>query len=272
MVNSSIDIVVVNYKRYDLTKRFLDSFYKYQPSHQFTMTVIDNTPDDSKDRQLEYIKDSYPWEKIREIDSKTNLGYGKACNLGASLGESEYIGLFNNDIEFVNNTCIDQCITFLDNNPDVGIVGPFQYATQKGERRVTNGGIIGPGSKPKNRGWMEIDKGQYRFNEEVLMIMGSAMIIRRSFWDKMRLDPIFLDFFPDAVGAMPHTPLYYEDTTLCYAAPHFGYKVFYLGEPGCELVHQWHQTIKDTPDESKTFVTSRGIFRKLMDAWGIEHD
>lgn len=272
MVDSNIDVVVVNYKRYDLTKRFLDSFYEFEPSHKHTLTVIDNTPDDLDSRKLEYIKEEYPWKEFYEVDAKINLGYAKACNIGAYLGDSKYIGLFNNDIEFVNNTCIDQCINFLDENPDVGIVGPFQYATQGNKRKVTNAGILGPGSKPKHRGWMEIDNGQYRFNEEVLMIMGSAMIIRREFWDKMRLDPIFLELFPNALGAMPHTPLYYEDTALCYAAPYFGYKVFYLGEPGCEVIHQWHQTIKDSPDDNQTFHISRKIFRDLMDRWGIEHD
>lgn len=266
-----IDIVVVNYKRYDLTRRFLDSFYQYKPSNDYTVTVVDNTPLDKESKQLEYIKDSYPWESFYEVYPKMNLGYAKACNIGAYLGESEYIGLFNNDVEFVNNTCIDQCIKFLDENPDVGIVGPFQYTTQGNTRKVTNAGILGPGSSPKHRGWLEIDRGQYRFNEEVLMVMGSAMIIRRKFWDKMRLDPIFLHFFPNALGAMPHTELYYEDTTLCYAAPYFGYKVYYLGEEGCEVIHQWHQTIKDNPD-NKVFESSRKIFRNLMDAWGLEHD
>lgn len=271
MVESSIDMVVVNYKRYDLTKQFLDSFYQYEPSHEYTMTVVDNTPDNPVDRKLEYIKDSYPWQEFYEMDLKMNVGYAKACNIGAYLGENKYIGLFNNDVEFVNNTCIDQCIDFLDNNPDVGIVGPFQYSIQSGVRKVTNAGILGPGSAPKHRGWLETDRGQYRFNEEVLMVMGSAMIIRREFWDKMRLDPTFIHFFPHALGAMPHTPLYYEDTTLCYAAPYFGYKVFYLGEEGCEIIHQWHQTIKDNPDND-VFYTSRSIFRNLMDAWGIDHD
>lgn len=264
----SIDIVVVNYKKYDLTKTFFDSFYDNQPSVDYTITMFDNeaTIDDS-----ETFLDTLPQE-VRMLRSDKNIGYARACNAAASVGSGEYIGLFNNDIKFVNSNTIDRCVQFMDENPEVGIIGPFQYTLDNGVRKVTNAGILGPGSKPKHRGWMERDKDQYRFNEEVLMIMGSAMIIRREFWNKMLRDEVFTRFFPNAVGAMPHTPLYYEDTALCYAAPYFGYKVFYLGEPGCELIHTWHQTIKDNPQTQKHFETSRGIFRSLMDEWGIEHD
>jgi GT2 family glycosyltransferase len=261
-------MVVVNYKKYDLTRTFFDSFYAFQPSVDYTLTMFDN---ESIREESEIFLDELPQE-VRLLRSDKNLGYARACNIGANIGDGDYIGLFNNDIRFVNNATIDRCVEFMDENPEVGIVGPFQYTIDKGVRKVTNAGILGPGSTPKHRGWMEVDKDQYRFNEEVLMIMGSAMIIRRQFWNKMRKDEVFTRFFPNAVGAMPHTPLYYEDTTLCYAAPYFGYKVFYLGEPGCELIHTWHQTIKDNPSADKHFHTSREIFRKLMDEWNIEHD
>jgi len=258
-----IDIVMVNYKTYDLAQKFLDTFYKFKPSTPHRLMVVDNESDTSKLYGLNlYDSIAFPVDQ--------NLGYAKACNF-ASVGDSTYIGIFNSDIEFVNNTCIDQCVSFLEENPEVGIVGPFQYSTNKGGRRVTNAGILGPGSKPKHRGWMEPDKGQYRFNDEVLMIMGSAMIIRRDLWSKIHNDKVFRSHFPNALGAMPETELYYEDTTLCYAAPKFGYKVFYLGEEGFDLIHQWHQTIKDDPKTGQ-FQRSREIFRKLMDDWGIERD
>jgi GT2 family glycosyltransferase len=269
MVKPAIDIVAVNYQRYDLTKHFLDSFYEHEPSAKYTLTVVDNTPNNSDDRRLEYIKDYYPIKDFHDLDAQKNLGYSKACNLGASLGNHEYIGLFNNDIQFVNNTCIDKCITFLDQNPDVGIVGPFQYSTRMGQPMITHAGILGPPSDQHYRGWLETDITKYAFNEEVSMVMGSAMIIRREFWDKMRLDPIFLNFFPDALGAMPHTQLYYEDTTLCYAAPYFGYKVYYLGEDDYRLIHQWHETIKDNPHK-EDFESSKKIFINLMNRWGID--
>lgn len=267
-MDGRINLVVVNYKRYDLTKEFIDSFYANLPSVPYSILIFDN---ESAREQSEEFLDQLP-EEVEMLRSEKNIGYARACNAGASVGSGEYIGLFNNDIKFVNNATIDRCVQFMDENPEVGIVGPFQYTVEKGKRKVTNAGILGPGSTPKHRGWMELDKDQYRFNEEVLMVMGSAMIIRREFWNKMRSDDTFVRFFPNASGAMPHTPLYYEDTALCYAAPHFGYKVFYLGEPGCELIHTWHQTIKDNPQSEKHFSTSREIFRSLMDAWGIEHD
>jgi GT2 family glycosyltransferase len=205
------------------------------------------------------------------LPSRKNIGYARACNDGARHSKSKYIGIFNSDVEFVNDTCIDQCIDFLDANPDVGVVGPFQFSTVGGETRVTNAGIFGAGDKPQHRGWREVYRGQYRENCEALMVMGSVMIVRREAWDKIAADPIFRKHWPDALGAMPEHDLYYEDTALCYAMPYFGYKVFYLGEMGCEIIHQWHQTISRNP-ENDVFARSRELFRALMDDWGILHD
>lgn len=255
---------MVNYKTYDLMDKFIRSYETFTPKSDPRLIIIDNESNANELYKLDTTS-------AHVFPFKENLGYAKACNFGASLSDSKYIGLFNSDIEFVNDTCVDQCIDFMEKNPEVGITGPFQFSTIDGRRRVTNAGIFGTGDKPKHRGWLETDKGQYRENEECLMIMGSAMIIRREAWNKILDDKIFREHYPKAVGAMPEHPLYYEDTALCYAMPHFGYKVFYMGEEGCELIHQWHQTIKKS-GESNHFQVSREMFRSLMDDWGIAHD
>lgn len=260
---ADIDLVVVNYKRYDLTHKFLKTFYENEPSAEYTLTVIDNEVEDLYNSAHSF--DDYPSACV--VSLSDNLSYSGGCNLGASYGQSKYIGLFNNDVEFVNNTCIDQCIAYMEANPDVGVTGPFQYATNKGGRCITHAGIIGPNDIPMQRGWMMADQGQYKFNEEVLMVMGSAMIIRREYWDKFIADPVYQELFPGQIGAF--TPkLYYQDTALCYGAPRFGYKVVYMGEEGCELIHQWHQTIKSVPD-NEAFKESQKDFRELMGRWNI---
>jgi GT2 family glycosyltransferase len=259
-----IDLVVVNYKTYDMIQTFIDRFYRFRPSTPNRLILIDNASDESK------------LSKVNTHDAivvafEENVGYARACNYGAAMGNSKYIALLNSDIEFINNTCIDQCVQFLENNPDVGVVGPFQVNSAGAGRRVTNAGIFGTGDKPKHRGWMELDRNQYRENCEALMVMGSALIVRRAAWETIAEDPIFRKHWPYALGAMPEHTLYYEDTALCYAMPKFGYKVFYLGEPGVEVVHRYHKTIGAFP-EGDDFSRSQKQFRALMDDWGIVHD
>ena len=259
---ASIDMVVVNYKTYDLTDRFLSSYRRFKPSTKSYMNLIDNETNLDKLCKLEVSEvEVYPFEE--------NLGYAKACNFGASLGDSEYIGLFNSDTEFVDDRCVDQCVEYLEAHPDVGIVGPFQFSMKDGIRRITNAGIFGTNDKPAHRAWQKIDHGEYRTNEQCLMVMGSAMFIRREAWDILANDSIFRKHYPEALGAMPEHPLYFEDTVLCYLMPHFGFKVVYMGE--AEMMHRWHETISKHGDNNN-FKVSREMFRSLLDDYGVEHD
>lgn len=264
-----IDMVVVNYKTYGLMRKFLRSVEKFPPtSTEYRLTVIDNASDPE---QLAALEESFP--AYDYVGVEENSGYARACNLGASLGDAKYIALLNSDLEFVNSTCVDMCVQFLEDHPDVGIVGPLQYTTQQGGgRKITHAGIFGPGSQPKHRGWLAAwDGKRFTDNVECLMVSGSAMFIRREAWDAVMNDPIFRGRYPEATGAMPEHPLYYEDTALCYAMPKFGYKVYVCGEPGFELIHQWHKTIGSS-GETTHFKTSQRMFRELMDDWQIEHD
>ena len=264
-----IDMVVVNYKTYGLMRKFLRTLEKYPPqTTEWNLAVVDNESDLD---QLHCLKDSFIAHSYYGLD--TNVGYARACNFGASLGEAKYIALLNSDLEFVNSTCVDMCVQFLEDNPDVGIVGPLQYTTQQGGgRKITHAGIFGPGSQPKHRGWLAAwDGKRFTDNSECLMISGSAMFIRREAWNAVMEDGVFRKHYPNALGAMPEHPLYYEDTALCYAMPKFGYKVYVCGEPGFELIHQWHKTIGSS-GETTHFKTSQRMFRELMDDWGIEHD
>lgn len=261
-----IDIVVVNYKRYDLTKKFLDTFYKFEPSSDYTLTVADN---ETEEKSANFLREYYP--QLRVLSTEKNLGYAGACNWGASMGDSKYIGIFNNDIEFVNNTCIDQMVNYMDKNPDVGVTGPFQFSNTNGKKMITHAGIVGTNTQPQHRGWRQTNFADYRFNDEVLTVSGSAMVVRRSFWEAVRDDAIFQKHNPGALGGMPDSHvIYFEETLLNYLAPHFGYKVVYMGEPGCEVIHQWHQTIK--PEHEHYFQDSQKKFRATLDDYGIAHD
>lgn len=264
---ASIDMIVVNYKTYHVLSNFLGSLERFSPAKtDWNLTVIDNEFDRDK---LEPIRQRYPQHRYVAVED--NIGYAKACNLGALYGESDYIGIFNSDVEFVDTECIDTCVDFMDAHPDAGVCGPRQYSIRHSRpfKNLTHTGIFGPGSNPKQRAWLARDRGQYRMNEECLMVIGAAMVVRREAWNSIMEDTIFRKHWPDAKGAMPEHPLYYEDTALCYAMPKFGYKVYYIGE--AELIHQWHQTINETGDNNN-FESSRKLFRNLMDDWGIEHD
>lgn len=261
---SSIDIVTVEYGRPDLTYRFIESLREFRPGCSFTLTVVDNTLE--ADKPLSDHPDYGTEESFHYIRLPDNPGYAAACNIAASLTTSEFIGVFNNDVRFINSTSIDRCVDFLRNRPDVAMVGPIQF-NSKGN--LTHAGIEGFGRGKRYRGWLESSNDFLR-NEPVDMIMGSAMIIRRSFWEELSDDKIYRDLYPDASGPILETPLYFEDEMLCQAAAHLGYKVYYMGEPGCEIVHEWHQTIRNYHVANK-YKEGLRMHKTLMECWGVDH-
>jgi N-acetylglucosaminyl-diphospho-decaprenol L-rhamnosyltransferase len=60
---------------------------------------------------------------FRWVRAEHNLGYGAACNLGASLADSEYVLFLNADVSLERHAC-ERLILAAENAPDVAIVGP----------------------------------------------------------------------------------------------------------------------------------------------------
>lgn len=260
-----ISMVIVNYHTYPMIERFLASYDKYRPQ-KFTSEVI--VADNEATPQADNLS-LPPHTRLEKIDD--NAGYARACNYGASLSDSKYIGIFNSDTYFVNDLCIDRLITYMEQNPEVGVTGPLQYSKLTTPRQFTAAGIIGTYSSPKHRGWKKNDNGQFRdILVDIPMVVGSAMVVRREAWNEIMWDSTYRKHWPNALGAMPEHFLYYEDTALCYAMSRFGYRVDFVGDQGAEMVHEWHKTIKNSGNNH--FKESRMAFRLLMDDWGIEHD
>lgn len=259
MVDPSIDIIVVNYKTYGLVQKFIDSYYKFLPTVESNLIVIDN---ESKLEDVRYL-DYYD---ARVIGLEDNIGYSGACNLGASCSSSKYIGFFNSDCEFNNNKCIDECVEYLEKNPDVAVVGPLQYSS---DGKVTHGGIFGTHEAPQHRGWNTKSISNYRDTKEAVTVSGSAYITRRDVWNEMIECPIYKESFPDATGAWPPFPHFFEETLYSYHVYAHGYKCVYLGE--AEMIHQWHKSSK-IGSQDKNFKIGQKGFREFCDKHGIPHD
>lgn len=257
MPDADIDLVVVNYRTRDLLTRFLDSLEKYTPDCSYTLTVVDVDPLDLWDRGIQFTYLATP----------KNVGYARACNLGAVVGRARNLALLNADTAFTNPHCLDRCVEFLDANPQVAVVGPLQVDSSN---RVTHAGIFGDLAHPVERAFKSRDKkGHLREDRKAVSVTGSAFFTKRAIWDEMRSCPVFDAQFPEAHGAFLETPHYYEETGYAYHVQAHGYEVWYLGS--AEMNHEWHQS-SAVGSQAKHVNTSREIFRKFCDEHGIEHE
>lgn len=93
-----VSIIIVNYNTKDLLEQCLNSIYKNTQDVEFEIIVVDNA---SVDGSQEYIKAAFP--KVVLVESDTNLGFGKANNLGLKSALGEFVFFLNSDTILLNN-------------------------------------------------------------------------------------------------------------------------------------------------------------------------
>lgn len=257
----SIDIVVTNYHTPGDLEEFCESLERFPPTVSATLTVIE--------------VDSEPYEhqfrwagghRGRTLGVVGNCGYARACNLGASIGVSQVIALFNADVVLTEGA-IDQCYEALIIRPQWGALGPRQVDDAG---HITHAGIFGTLASPAHRGWWSRDVGQFNDVCEAVTVSGAAYFVKRRLWNEMSECPIYRSVAPDATGAFLPTPHYYEETWCSYHLQSHGHRVGYYGPVG--IVHKWHRASPPGGWADQQMAASRKLFRNACDVHGIDHD
>jgi len=255
-----VEIVVINYKTYDLLQAFIDSYETFKPKTDSHLTIIDVESSEDFD-QLKIPKDAW------SVRTDWNLGYALACNYAGFNSDADVLAFFNADTRFVNDTCVDYCVEYLNSNENVGIVGPLQYDS---DLRATHGGIFGTLSKPQHNGWRSPRLDDLRFNQKAVTVSGSAFFIRRDLWSELTNCSIYASMFPDTIGAFLPTQHYYEETGCAYHAQAHGKEVWYLGN--AEMIHEWHKSSPVGGTVDMEMAKAKAIFVDFCEAHGIDHD
>lgn len=113
-----VSIVIVSWNAKAFLKQCLESVYSTIREATFEVWVIDN---DSSDGSPEMVKNEFPQVKL--ICSGHNLGFAKANNIAIKRSRGQYLCLINPDIE-VQQDCISRMILYMDEHPDIGMLGP----------------------------------------------------------------------------------------------------------------------------------------------------
>lgn len=254
--------MVVNYRTSADVRAFIDSWDAYRPVVDAELLVVDVAPLD-RSAVHDAQRSGVGYESVPE-----NIGYARACNLGASLGTRSVVALFNADVE-LRPGALQDCYEALTSHDDWGVLGPRQV---DGTGRLTAAGIVGSGAAPQHRGWMQPDVGQFQdVVDDVPTVSGAAYFCKRSVWDELTNCPIYQRSAPAAAGAFLPTKHYYEETYCSYHARIHGHKVVYFGP--VTVVHQWHRAspVGGTADE-QVMPESKRVFQEACDLHGIEHD
>jgi len=117
-----VSIVFVNYNTKKFTINAINSVFEKTEGVNFEIIVVDNA---SIDGSIEALKNAFS-NHIRIIESRENLGFGRANNLAIKQTNSKYIFLLNTDTLLMNNA-IKILFDFMEQNPDIGVAGGNLY-------------------------------------------------------------------------------------------------------------------------------------------------
>ena len=116
--SNKIDIIVINWNAGDQLFNCISSIEKFGMPYVAKTIVVDNG---STDSSINTIKNT---PNVEVIYADHNLGFGKACNLGAQHLKSEYLLFLNPDAALYKNTLLTAMAFMQDPiNAEVGICG-----------------------------------------------------------------------------------------------------------------------------------------------------
>lgn len=232
----SIIIISFNTKKYILD--CLESISKFLPKAKasFEVIVIDNG---SSDGSPAAIKKQFPQVKL--IESKDNLGFGKANNIAAKLASGKYLLFLNSDALIIDDS-FKKVIDYLEKNKKIGIVGP---------KILLPDGSCQPASYGDEPSLFSLLWSKFkRKNEEpkkqgVGWVTGACLFIRRNLFKKLHgFDDQFF--------------MYFEDIDLCMSAKKAGYKVVVY--PDAKVMHLLGKSLKSNLERKKLYWDSQKRF------------
>lgn len=206
----SISVLIVNYNSGTYALDCIHSLLK-QRGVVVEIIVVDNASQDDSIIELREAFDS----QITLVESKENLGFGRANNLAASRASGEFLLLLNPDTVITDSNAIKLMVEMLENNPQLGLLGPAIEEPRKNKQVLPR--YRYPSSKQL--------KYTNKFNAlpgKIAWLLGACMLIRRSVYQEIKgFDP---DYF-----------LYGEDADICLKLRLIGYEIGY-----CDAVKITH--------------------------------
>jgi GT2 family glycosyltransferase len=187
--------------------------------------VVDNG---SVDQSPDNIQRRWPEIELHRLPTNTGFAGGNNYGVKAALQRGyDAIFLLNVDT-IIDENFIAPCVSILEKQPEVGIVGPvILEAFQDGVIQCAGGRI-----RSITLNFDFLDKGKKFIRRERLCdvgyVLGAAMLVRRTIFEQV-------GFFDE-----DYFPAYVEEADLCYRAKRAGYRsvVFH----GCGIRHIGQQS------------------------------
>lgn len=220
-------IVILNFLKSRRVCENVESIQRQQVDFPYEVIVVDNSCNAEHAAKLEALR---KYDNLRVKINSKNLGYIRGNNLGASMASGKYLLIVNPDIIWKDSQTLQKLVDYMDENPQIGILGPKQIndndnsvamtvrAFPKLFLQVARRTFLR--KLPVIRKWVAYDEMRhldYSMTQPVDWLQSSFWVIRRELWDRLGgLDKAYY--------------LFMSDPDLCFKCWEAGYQVIYYPE------------------------------------------
>jgi GT2 family glycosyltransferase len=222
-----VSIIIPSYNGIERIGKCLDSVLRTEgPS--FEIIVVDNG---STDGSLQFLRTHH---NITTIANPNNLGFPVAVNQGARAAKGSFLAILNQDTE-VDPNWLQHLTSILKTDPIVAICGPKILGA------FDRSSIQQLGVRVDRFGFGMYISKDTTTAQDVFMVSGAAMLIRREVFDLIgQFDP---DYF-----------MFEDDLDLCWRARLAGYRI--VANPQALVYHFGGASMEGGFPEKTRFVTS----------------
>lgn len=263
-----VSVIIVNYNSANYALDCIRSLQR-QIGVQLEIIVIDNA---SQDDSLSILQAQLT-DQIKLIQSPTNLGFGRANNLGAAQASGEYLLLLNPDTVIDEAHSIEYLVDALLENSKIGLMAPLVVEPRKNKQ------VVARRSYPSQR-YLKHTKKLKNLPGQIAWVLGACMLIKRDLFSQ--INGFDADYF-----------LYGEDIDICLRIRLAGYAIGFTNavkithvsgasEIGADSYEKWlrkrrglylffikHYHAEDRRKIAKMFITKAKLYLLLLQVKGL---
>ena len=231
-----LTIIIVSWNTREILRQCLQSVFASQTTKNLKVWVVDNGSSDGSGQMIE---DLFP--QVQIISNDDNVGFAHANNQAIKASSSDYVMLLNPDT-ILEKDVVETLINFLENNPDIGAVGPRLLNP---DRTLQESAYPEPTLAREFWRLFHLDRfyyyARYPMDEwslidarDVDVLMGACLLVRRRALDQVGL--LDDNFF-----------VYSEEVDLCTRIREYGWRISWV--PTVVVVHLGGQSTQQIKQE-----------------------
>lgn len=255
-----LSIIIVNYNKYDLTQRCIESVIDTISNIEYEIIVVDNCSTNESYKQLKLMNNNN--NRINIIRNIQNKGFGYGNNKGVELSKYDNILLLNPDV-IVLDGAISKMLDRILYDKSIGVIGSkllnedltLQYSCRRFlplnkfilARTPLKNFISKKIIEEINSHYLMMDYDHIS-EKEVDWLMGSCLMLRKK--DFLEIGGFSKEYF-----------MYFEDVDLCYKLIKSEKRVLYY--PEASMIHL-HEQASVKKINKLTFIHLQSMIKFYM--------